>query len=270
MCGFEVVSSTSDFSRIFPFGEAGRTPAGRMILCMVLQGSSLVEIDGRKQLLQCGSFVYLNPNHLVEKLSQTHDFLFAYMTVEFDFLSDFPLLVKAEISEYVGNNPYLSLKADDFLMLRKYFDLIADRYEANREHIEIVKGLLFSFVQEVCRLYCDGKDSEKRQYREYELADRFFFLLHVHYREKRSVAFYADSLCVSDKYLMRLVKKATGKTVHYWTTDFIIREAKLQLRSSGKSVTEISDDLHFPNSSFFARFFRRNVGLSPLDFRRQS
>ena len=47
---------------------------------------------------------------------------------------------------------------------------------------------------------------------------------------------------------MRTVKEQTGYSVHYWIADFLIQEAKLMLKSSDKSVIEISDELGFPNS----------------------
>lgn len=52
--------------------------------------------------------------------------------------------------------------------------------------------------------------------------------------------------------------------------DFILREAKLMLRSTDLSVTEIADKLSFPNSSSFARFFRKYTGFSPVQFRNEA
>ncbi|MFL1684266.1 helix-turn-helix domain-containing protein [Coprobacter secundus] len=47
-----------------------------------------------------------------------------------------------------------------------------------------------------------------------------------------------------------------------------MREAKFQLHSTDKSVTQIAEKLNFPNSSFFARFFRKHLGMTPLQFRK--
>lgn len=69
---------------------------------------------------------------------------------------------------------------------------------------------------------------------------------------------------------MRTVKEQIGYSVHYWIADFLIQEAKLMLKSSDKSVIEISDELGFPNSSSFARFFRNHVNLSPLEFKNRA
>lgn len=263
---FEIYSPTQDLSVLFPEKEAQRTPRNRVFLAIALQGSALIEADGKNFLLHAGTFVYLNPNHLVRQFSHTNDFLFEYLSFEFDFLSDFPLLLKTDVSDYADNNPCLYLEETDFRLIKKYYDLIEDRYRAGNEYAIIIKGLLFSLIHEVGKLY-SGNSTPPSSLRQNELTDRFFSLLHNYYQEKRTVAFYADRLCISDKYLMRTLKKVTGQTFHFWVTDFILRDAKLLLRSTGMSITEISDKLNFPNSSFFARFFRKHTGISPGEFR---
>lgn len=60
----------------------------------------------------------------------------------------------------------------------------------------------------------------------------------------------------------------TSYTVYFWIEEFTVKEAKLLLRSTGASVIEIADMLNFPNSSFFAKFFRRHTGFSPVEFRK--
>lgn len=235
---------------------------------VVSQGGAAVEIDGKNHLIHAGTLIYLFPNHLVKQLSYTEDFLFGYLWFEFDFLSDFPLLLKADISEYVGKNPCLQLDEKDFQLVEKYYDLMVDRYQESDEYGAITKGLLFSFLLEVGRFY-SGANVPVSLTRQNELTDHFFFLLHQYYREERSVLFYAGKLCISDKYLMRVLKNSTGQTFHFWVTDFIMREAKLLLRSTTISITEISERLNYPNLSFFSRTFRQYVGMTPKEFRGQ-
>ncbi len=95
--------------------------------------------------------------------------------------------------------------------MKKYYDLIAERYQESNKYIAITKGLLFSFILEISRLY-SGKNVSVSNTRQDELTDHFFFLLHQHYKKERSVSFYADKLYISDKYLMRVLKKSTGQT----------------------------------------------------------
>lgn len=266
---FGICPSTGHLSVLFPEKEAERTPQNKVFPVIVLQGGAMVEIDGKTHLIHAGTFLYLYPNHLVRQISRTEDLLFEYLWFDFDFLSDFPLLLKADISEYVGKNPCLQLDEKDSRLVKKYYDLIAERYQESNEYIAITKGLLFSFILEISRLY-SGENISVSHTRQDELTDRFFFLLHRHYKEERSVSFYADKLYISDKYLMRVLKKSTGQTFHFWVIDFVMREAKLLLRSTTLSITEISERLNYPNSSFFSRVFRLYAGMSPKEFRHQT
>lgn len=152
--------------------------------------------------------------------------------------------------------------------MKKYYDLIAERYQESNEYIAITKGLLFSFILEISRLY-SGKNVSVSNTRQDELTDHFFFLLHQHHKKERSVSFYADKLYISDKYLMRVLKKSTGQTFHFWVIEFIMREAKLLLRSTTISITEISEKLNYPNPSIFSRVFHQYVGMTPKEFRNQ-
>ena len=47
----------------------------------------------------------------------------------------------------------------------------------------------------------------------------------------------------------------------------VIMDAKSQLKSTNLSIQEISDSLNFANMSFFGKYFKRYVGMSPLDYR---
>ncbi len=265
---FRICSCEGDLSLFFPEGKAARTPLYKVFLALVLRGKAVVEIGGKRYSLCSGTMIYLYPNRLVRLLSRTDDFLYEYLWFEFDFLSDFPLLRKADTSRYIGSNPCLWLREKDRRMAKGYYDFIAERHRESGGRLLVVEGLLFSFLLEVNELYLNSGVSISVT-RQEELTDRFFFLLHLHYKEKRSVLFYADKLCVSDKYLMRVLKTVTGNTFHFWATDFILREAKLLLRSTTLPVTEISERLNYPNPSFFSRVFRQYTGMTPREFRKK-
>ncbi len=251
-----------------PVGEVMKIPINRLYFIMITDGSGVVEIDGHDITVSKGSFIYMLPHHLLTLCSHSDTFRTAYVCVTFDLLADFPLLLKAEMSDYVGNHPCCDLKDTDYEVLTKYHNLLADRYQSEYTGIEIVKGLVFSFIMEINRIY-SGRSVEVQATHQDKLTDAFFKLLHSHYPKEHSVAFYARELCVSDKHLMRIIKKKTGQTFHFWLTDFLLRQAKSMLLSTDMNVTQISERLYFPNSSAFAKFFRKGVGMSPLEYREQ-
>lgn len=263
---FHISYPANGFTLLFPEGETVRTSPKKLYFIVTLCGNAIIELDDIRYQLRQGSFLFLTPSHLICLLTSTEDFRVGFLSFEFEYLSDFPLLLKADLSTQAHSHPFLQLDETDFERVKKYFIFIAERCGEEGDHLLITKGLLFSFILEIILIY-SGKNTEVETSRQNEITDRFFCLLHKYYKSEHSAAFYANTLCISDKHFMRTIKKITGHTFHFWICDFVLKEAQLLLKSTDKTVTEIAEDLHFPNSSFFARFFRRYMGMSPKEFR---
>ncbi len=100
-----------------------------------------------------------------------------------------------------------------------------------------------------------------------ELFRRFRKLLALHYRTGHSISYYADRLNVSEAYLSRAVRKASGKTINHYITSTLVNKAKHDLIFKDSNIKEIALDLGFSDQSSFGKFFKKEVGLSPLMFR---
>ena len=83
----------------------------------------------------------------------------------------------------------------------------------------------------------------------------------------RSIAYYAKLLCISPKHLSATIKIMSGQTASEWIDNYVIIAAKAMLRSSSKTIQQISNDLNFSNQSFFGKFFKKYVGVSPTEYR---
>ena len=87
-------------------------------------------------------------------------------------------------------------------------------------------------------------------------------------RQVKSVtAAQPKKLCKSAKYLSRVIMEAMGRSATDWIERCVIMDAKAQLSSTQKRISEISDDLNFASPSFFGKYFKRITGLSPRAFR---
>jgi len=87
--------------------------------------------------------------------------------------------------------------------------------------------------------------------------------------KKRSVSYYAERLYITPKYMSTTVKKISGKTALEWINEYVIEDIKRQLAFSSKSIKEIADYLMFPSISFFGKYVKKHLGVSPKEFRRQ-
>lgn len=250
------------------YGKDSVTSGGVHIL-LVTAGTGCIAINGTEYELCRGCVIVLLPYQAVALLGKSEEFGYDYLFFDFDFLADFPLALPPEQSERFGKNPCIHFDEAGFEAMNRCYDMLWTYYTAvdHPSRTGILKAQLFTLICEL--LYRSAKQSASvRKTRAEVLTDRFFYLLHRNFRTQRTLGFYAGELCITTKYLSKTIRRTTGNTVGFWIEEFTVKEAKRLLRTTQEPVAEIADRLHFQNSSFFAKFFRRHTGVSPTAFRR--
>lgn len=101
-----------------------------------------------------------------------------------------------------------------------------------------------------------------------QLFERFISLVAEYHDRHRNVGFYADKLCLTPKYLSKLIKNATGRSAPEWIDSYVILEAKNMLKYSNDTIKEIVYKLNFPNQSVFYKFFKARTGMTPSEYRK--
>ena len=101
------------------------------------------------------------------------------------------------------------------------------------------------------------------------LTKEFLTLVKANFREERQLKFYADKMCITPRYLSRVVKECTQFSAADWIERCVVLEARALLKSTNMTVQQISDELNFPSQTFFGKYFKRRVGLSPKEYRRR-
>lgn len=99
------------------------------------------------------------------------------------------------------------------------------------------------------------------------LAEAFFRLLAETFPKPRCVTWYSDRLYKSPKYLSTVIRQISGRTPLEWITDAAVAEITDLLENSPKSIKEICDELNFPSLSYFGRYVRQHLGMSPTQYR---
>ncbi len=99
------------------------------------------------------------------------------------------------------------------------------------------------------------------------LSEAFFNLLNSTYPTPRSVKWYVGHLNKTPKYLSTVIRRTSGKKPIEWITEKTVNEIANLLKNSKKSVKEISVQLNFSSLSFFCRYVRQHLGVSPNEYR---
>ena len=155
--------------------------------------------------------------------------------------------------------------------LTKYSELLAvgnsdDNVFATNER----RLLLLSLTYRLCGIFREiSKDGDNASSRKLETYMQLMQLIDQYHTHERGVKFYADRLCLSPKYLTSLVKSVSGSSVQQLVFKAITKKAISLITTTDKSIKEIADLLNFPNASAFGTFFKKQVGMSPVNYRQK-
>ena len=117
------------------------------------------------------------------------------------------------------------------------------------------------------RMYKDQTELPHVGLKQIDIIREYNFLVEQHYKEKHSVADYAELLNKSPKTLSNLFKKIGSKSPSQYIKDRKMLEARRLLTYTEMTVSEIGFELGFLDVQSFSRFFKKFQGISPADYK---
>lgn len=173
------------------------------------------------------------------------------------------------------DNPCISLDDKERNICRKYLDLASDLLASDMQNKQEAIGALVSSISYLLGSIWTGRlsDAEHKPHapsaKAKNIYDQFLRLVTDYHTSERNMAFYADKLCLTPKYLSKLVKTVSGRSAPDWIDAFVILESKNMLKYSDLSIKEIVCKLNFPNQSVFYKFFKSHTGKTPSQYRNE-
>lgn len=238
---------------------------------LCVKGNVQIKVNFEVHTLSPNSILVLLPGQIIRLFDRSDDFIIESMYVSLDLLINLPLPKNFVSLFNISKYPSLKVSEPEMQNLLEYYSFILKQYSRPDHDYKsnVLKGLLFSMIMNFLSVYKFNKTDEKYNptTRQDEIVNNFFKLLKENYGHQRSVAFYADKLCITRKHLSTTVKNVTGQSVLAWIHEVFIIHAKVLLKNTNKSVLEISEDMNVSNPSFFCRLFKEHTGLSPLEYR---
>ena len=238
---------------------------------IVLRGSARLQVNLETYDLGPGSLMVLSP-YVIKQwpcIAEDFDGLSIFFTKEFIAAGGLNLDTFAFFerdARHVFTLP--PAEAASITALLRTIEQKYDALHAYRE--EILRSLIHILLHETAPIYSAQHTSPAAtQSRSQLIAAAFKKLVNTHYATERSLAFYADKLCISPKHLAETVKEVTGKRAVEWLAEAVLLEARVLLQNPALTIGQIADTLHFADQSTFGRFFRNNMGVSPAGYRQR-
>ena len=152
-------------------------------------------------------------------------------------------------------------------VIRLFEELLSEVGDGNGGDLDMIRLLLmqlFIIIEKSCKSNNARTIPQQKQV----LLRNFRRLIDQHYLTIKLPKEYADLLYVTPNHLNALCQDLLGKTAGELIRDRIILEAKRLLTNADMTVTEIAYNLNFQDNSYFNRFFKKNVGVTPDEFRK--
>lgn len=240
---------------------------------LVTRGWLTVTYSGQKITLRPNDLYIYSPGLEIVVLAASDDYsaicLLAdeHVTIELPTVHDLVNIAYVPIVRL--HEPKITLSDDDAHRLKeKMLDIIGYLESRHIYKAKILQMLYAVFLLDVQSAQEKTVDRRRVSQRIEEILIGFIRLLPHHFAEHHDIGFYASSLNISPVYLSRVVRKVTGRTVVDYINRHLLMEASYLLRTTSLSVTQIADRLHFADAPSFSKFFTRNKGITPKDYRK--
>ncbi len=236
---------------------------------VVTEGAMRVKISGQEFSIRANEYLSVMPCVHIEILKSECRF-FSFFTLSH---------IVNDIYERIGVSNSVGIRCFFFhhhILLPEQTKQIYQEYERmKKEHLRedykrkevCLRALLaayechlFSYIHETPE-YDHFENSRQR-----EFFLKFLDFLSLYCKRERSVQFYAEKLKITPKYLSNLTNQFTGFSASILIDQYVAYSIKRMLYSNEFNIKKVSDIYHFPSQSFFGRYFKRIVGMSPTAY----
>lgn len=275
---FRRILLTSDTFQILKEGQIIST-FNKCGIFYCQRGSVEVSLEGCHYHIKPGDVYIYMASTLVHLLHKSEDA--EGIMVEVDFYYILPIVnkvINVESQLFMRKNPCVSLSGEQYAHFEYLLNNLWDRINAEdcqKENVqyqhlklELIKSMVQTICYEILNMYFTNQTLQPLQQGKKDVVFQNFMLsLFRFYRKERDVSFYARMQHITPRYFSAIIKEKTGDSALQWIVRMVITEAKQLLEESDLSIKEIADQLNFPTQSFFGKYFKQYVGVSPKEYR---
>uniref|UniRef100_UPI0035933362 AraC family transcriptional regulator n=1 Tax=Aquiflexum sp. TaxID=1872584 RepID=UPI0035933362 len=235
------------------------------------KGQSKQIIDYNEYEVKPNSLFFISPNqvHHFEEWQPLSGGTILF-SEEFYLLkrSNKDTLFELSFLDNLYSNPCIEFTIKEFASILDLIHQIETEQERNDKNPTIIQSYLHILLAQVQR-YLDTSGTPVNSKKYLVQFKQFKSTLEENFIESNSAQFYADKLHITTHHLNLICKEITNKTATEIIRARSILEAKRLLTFTDRTISEIAFELNFTDSSYFAKVFKSESGMTPLEFKNQ-
>ena len=240
---------------------------------IVTEGRLSLDLNGANYHLERNCSLFVDRKMLIDNVKHTENFSCVICAMSTDIGFGFFNKSLLQSIMHIWTNPVIKMEQNEVDLMMRYYELLVFKMEHQEMNFgrETVRDIIRCFAYDLLsninkHLDNDGEGDILRQgdriYR------KFMLLLAENSNVNRSVKSYADELCVSPKYLTSVCRRHGNFTASELIAASIISRIKQLLLYSDLSIKEVAAEMGFDNLSFFGKYVKKHLGLSPNNYRK--
>lgn len=245
------------------------------IFALCLQGEVTLHVNLTDYTIRPNCLISLQTDNILQGLTVSDDAKGIFVGVTQKFIDEILPDIHTVLPIFIDlrSSPVIEISDDDSMCLQEFHALLWKRIKSEKGAYRksIIQNILRAMLYKMLDIYKtrDNYAVPAKRSRNEEIFFNFARLVERDFKVERSVQYYADKLFITPKHLSSVIKTVSGQTASDWINNFVILAAKVMLRTSSKTVLEVSNELNFTNQSFFGKYFKLHTGMSPQSYRQR-
>lgn len=239
---------------------------------ILVRGGEMRFSDGKTEFLsQKDDLVIWQMSNAIQGVTYSDDFEADFLIASGDFLARFnPEMVWASKGFiFIRINPSFHLHEESLRLMNDDFSLFRQRLDMPESPFkeEVVGRVMQIFLYDLWTVYSSEMSQMETNDNAARIFLRFLGLAQQDCRQQRDVAYYAEKLCITPKYLSQVSRSVSGLPASEWITYYATFELVSLLNDQSKTLTEVADLMRFESASHFSRYVKKLLRKSPSEYR---
>lgn len=239
------------------------------IVCF--EGRGQFQLGGKLFHIEKNDWVVWVPGMKITDLLFSPDFKASILLISRKFLSEMrpDNKLSLESYQYALTNPVIHLTEIEVDIFKWNQQALGKRVgdTENVHYREIMTSLSHTLIYDVFNLVSKEINKKQMSNEGASLFERFLLLVQDHCFTQREVVFYSEKLFITPKHLSVVCKKTSGKTASDWIDEYTMQHIHTLLKNDKLSLKDIANQMNFSTQSFFGRYVKRMLGMSPSEYR---